>query len=95
MATREPLTISVPPPLAKKVKSLAKRQHQSTSELVREALRRYLTDVEREAAWRRVQAYGVGRAKKLGIRSEKQLQAILDEFRHGEKPARNGQSRRS
>jgi Arc/MetJ-type ribon-helix-helix transcriptional regulator len=88
------MTISVPPPLAKKVKTLAKQQHQSTSELVREALRRYLTDAEREAAWRRIQAYGAGKAKKLGVRSEKQLQAILDELRHDDKPARDGKSRR-
>ena len=65
MATRKPVTISLPPPLAKAVERLAKRQHQTTSELVRHALRRYLRDADSEAAWNRAVAYGRKKAKAL------------------------------
>jgi Arc/MetJ-type ribon-helix-helix transcriptional regulator len=80
---REPVTVSLPRPLANKIKALAKRQHQSTSELVREALRRYLADTDREAAWARARAFGAKKAKDLGIESEAQLQGLLYEIRHG------------
>ena len=82
MAYRKPITVSVPPPLEEEVKSLARKQHQTVSELVRAALRLYLTQAERETAWKRARGYGRKKAKALGITTEAQLQAILDELRH-------------
>ena len=94
MAYRKAMSVSVPPPLAKEVEHLAKRQHQSVSELVRAALRQYLDVVEQEAAWKRARAYGQRRARTLGIRTERQLQAILDELRHGREPVGDESARR-
>lgn len=84
VAYRKPVTISLPPPLLKDVERLAKKQHQTTSELVREALRRYLNDTEeRAAAWKRARAYGAKKAKVLGLSTEEDIYRLLDELRHG------------
>lgn len=89
MAQRKVLPVSLPPALDTEVKKLARRQHQSVSELVRAALRLYLDQAEREAAFKRALAFGKSRAKAMGIRSETQLQRILDELRHGKESSRN------
>ena len=83
MAYRKAVTVSVPPPLVEAVEKLAKKQHQTFSELVRAALRLYLDQAGREAAWKRARTYGRKKAQAVGIRTEAQLQAILDELRHG------------
>jgi Arc/MetJ-type ribon-helix-helix transcriptional regulator len=62
------------------VQNLAKKQHQSVSELVRAALRLYLDHTEREAALTRAFAYGRKRANQMGVASE--VQAIVDQPRH-------------
>ena len=80
MAYRKPASISLPPPPLKEVQRLAKRQHQTTSELVRAALRRY---VDQNNAWREALAYGRKKAKEQGIRSEEDVYRIMDEIRHG------------
>ena len=95
MAYRKPVSVSLPPPLVKEVGRLAKRQHQTISELVRAALRHYMSDVRAQAAaWKRARSYGAQRAKELGLRTEADVQAILDELRHGQAPARHATARR-
>jgi len=85
VAYRKPVSVSLPPPLIKEVERVAKRQHQTTSELVRAALRQYLTDVEaRRAAWKRARAYGTKKATELGIRTEDDVQRVIDEYRRGD-----------
>ncbi|MGH9342175.1 MAG: CopG family ribbon-helix-helix protein [Terriglobia bacterium] len=42
MRTRQTLTISLPPEMAKQVESTMKAEHRTRSELVREALRTYI-----------------------------------------------------
>ena len=87
MAYRKPVSISLPPALVKAVERLAKQQHQTTSELVREALRRYIRDVEADAAWQRAVAYGRRKATALGVRTDDELEDtisdIVNEYRHG------------
>ncbi len=84
MAYRKPVSISFPPPLLKEVERRAKKQHQTTSELVRAAIRQYLTDTAaRDAAWQSTLAYGEKRAKALGIKSEEDVYRIVEEVRHG------------
>jgi metal-responsive CopG/Arc/MetJ family transcriptional regulator len=87
VAYRKPVTISLPPPLLKEVERRAKQQHQTTSELVREALRRYLSEAEADAAWQRALAYGRRRAKQLGLRTDEQVEEYVNqmvhEYRHG------------
>lgn len=95
MAYRKPVSVSLPPPLLKEVERRAKRQHQTFSELVRTALRYYLDDsAAREAAWKRTLAYGTKKAKELGIRTEEDVYAVMQELRHGPSPTVHATSRR-
>lgn len=91
VAYRKPVTISLPPPLLKQVERRAKRQHQTTSELVREALRRYLREADTDAAWQRAVEYGRKKAKQLGLRTDDQIEEavsqIVNESRHGARTA--------
>lgn len=64
MAARTVLSVSLPPRMRREVERLAKREHRTLSELVREALRRHLWDSrrpERLAIGRRLTAqFGIG-----------------------------------
>jgi len=71
-------TISLPPPLYREVLKRAKANAMSTSELLREAFRRYLRE-ERE--WEEILAYGRSRARKAGVRTEKDVERLIDESR--------------
>jgi AbrB family looped-hinge helix DNA binding protein len=55
---------------------IAKEENRSRSELIREALRRYIA--EREL--RRLQRYGMKKAKELGLKEE-DVQRFIDEYR--------------
>lgn len=77
------LNIALPKDLVIKVDSVAKEEYRSRSELIREALRVYLKDKDE---WREIFEYGRKKAKELGIKSEKQIDDIVYEFRHGRKP---------
>jgi metal-responsive CopG/Arc/MetJ family transcriptional regulator len=98
VAIRKAVTISLPPPLAKAVERLAKKQHQTTSELVRAALRRYIDEADTAAAWQRAVAYGRRKAKALGLRNDDALETlitdIVNEYRHGTRSTRAAASRR-
>ena len=72
------LNISLPRELVKKVDKLAKKEYRNRSELIRQALRRYLED---RYEWENLLSYG----KKMGIKSEKQVNDIVYEYRHGRK----------
>lgn len=74
--TTETITFSLPPMLAKKAEKLMKAQGKTRSELLREALRRYIEDQE----WKKIYKFGEMQAKKLGIRPE-QVEDIVDEYR--------------
>ncbi len=70
-------TISIPPLLSREAVKVAKEEYRTRSELVREALRRYLEnrtlDRIRNKLSRRFQA--------LGIRSEEEIERLIDEGR--------------
>ena len=72
--------ISLPTALVKKADQLAKREYRNRSDLIREALRIYLKDMEE---WEQIFAYGKKQAKKLGIKSEEDVNKIVAEYRHG------------
>jgi len=58
------------------VEQLAKKERRTKSELVREALRRYIEDRE----WEAVRAYGSVRARALGI-TEADVDRLIHEHR--------------
>lgn len=76
------LNIALPRELVKKVDEVAKREYRNRSELIREALRVYLKDM---AEWQDLFEYSRKVGKKMGIKSEEDVDRIVYEFRHGKK----------
>ena len=76
MRTSKILPISLPREMLDNVTQLAKKEHRTKSELVREALRRYIEDKE----WETIRAYGAARAKARGI-TEADVDRIIHEPR--------------
>ena len=63
MRTSKTLSITLPPDMLARAVELAKREHRTMSELVREALREY----DRKGWWTEMNAFGQGRARELGL----------------------------
>jgi metal-responsive CopG/Arc/MetJ family transcriptional regulator len=74
------LNIALPKDLVKKVDQLAKKEYRNRSELIREALRVYLAKTER---WDNLLKAGKEYGKKMGIKSEEEVNKIVQEYRHG------------
>lgn len=75
--------IALPKKLVKKVDEVARKEYRNRSELIREALRAYLKDKDE---WQEIFEYGRRKAKEMGIKSEKEIDDIVYEFRHDRKP---------
>ena len=63
MRTTQTLSITLPPEMLARVVEMAKREHRTMSELVREALRQY----ERQNFWADMNAYGQAKAAERGV----------------------------
>lgn len=74
------VNISLPKDLLKKTDEVAKRQYSNRSELIRTALRSYL---EKRDEWDKLFAIGEKVVKRMGIKSEEEVNQIVSEFRHG------------
>lgn len=72
--------IALPKGLVKKVDEAAKREYRNRSELIREALRVYLKDIEE---WEDLFKYGRRTGKRMGLKSEDAVNKIVYEYRHG------------
>lgn len=79
------LNIALPRELVKKVDEAAKKEYKNRSELIREALRVYLKDMEE---WELIFKAGREAGRKAGIKSEADVDRIVYEYRHGTKPAK-------
>ncbi len=73
---RTTLTFSLPPEMAERVDQLVEEEGRTRSEVVREALRRYIDDSE----WQRLLDYGERRTRELGIGPE-DVERLVDEHR--------------
>jgi predicted transcriptional regulator len=71
---------TLPQPLKREVERAARREGRPTTAIIRTALKRYLED---EKAWAATLAYGERKAKELGLRSDKDIQRAIDEYRRG------------
>lgn len=76
MRSTKLITISLSSGLLKKAEQAAKEENRTRSELLREALRRYLEERE----WRRVYRYGETRARRLGV-DEEEVERLVDDVR--------------
>jgi CopG family transcriptional regulator/antitoxin EndoAI len=70
------ITLSLPPEMADKIEELMKEEGRTRSELLREALRRYVEEQE----WKKIYRYGERKAKEKGI-TEDQVEDIIDAHR--------------
>jgi CopG family transcriptional regulator/antitoxin EndoAI len=70
------VTLSIPPEMDRKITALMKKEGRTRSELLREALRRYMEERE----WKEILRYGQMRAKEKGI-TEDQVEDIVDAYR--------------
>lgn len=76
MRSTKLITISLSSGLLKKAEKAAREENRTRSELLREALRRYLEERE----WRRIYRYGETRARKLGV-DEEDIEQLVDDVR--------------
>ena len=77
------ITFSLSPAIADRVDQVMKQQGRSRSELVREALLRYMEECE----WRQLFQYGEQRARALGIGPE-DVSPLVEEYRAEVRPSR-------
>jgi len=84
MRTTTPITISLPTDLLQETQRVAREEARTRSELIREALRQYLAS----RRWQRLRQWGAETAERLGIKTEADLQRLLDEVRAGRRKAR-------
>lgn len=80
MRTSKSVSITMPAGILQQARRLARKESRTVSELVREALRRYL----REQTWDEINAYGRARAKDLGL-TEQDVVPLIHEFRSEER----------
>ena len=67
------IALSLPPEMVDKIEELMKEEGRTRSELLREALRRYMEEQE----WKKIYRYGEMKAREKGI-TEDQIEDILD-----------------
>ena len=75
---RRTTSISLPPSLYKEALRMAQAKGMTKSELFREALRRYQRD---EQEWQSLMAYGRRKAETAGIRTQEDVERLIDESR--------------
>jgi predicted transcriptional regulator len=76
MRTSKTLSITLPPEMLATAVEMARREHRTMSELVREALREY----ERKNWWAETNAYGQAKAHERGL-SESNVEKLVAEVR--------------
>ncbi len=74
--TTKTITFSLPPDMADRVTEIMKDEGRTKSELLREALRRYIEDRE----WRKLLRHGEQRAREQGIHPE-DVESVVNEYR--------------
>ncbi|MEK6617600.1 MAG: ribbon-helix-helix protein, CopG family [Nitrospirota bacterium] len=77
MRATRPITISLPEELLRDTERIAKEESRTRSELIRDALRQYLAS----RRWQRLRQWGADTAERLGLKTESDLQRLLDQAR--------------
>lgn len=79
MRTTKPITVSLPEDLLRETQRVAREEARTRSELIRGALRQYLAS----RRWQRLRQWGAETAERLGLKTEADLQRLLDKVRAG------------
>jgi metal-responsive CopG/Arc/MetJ family transcriptional regulator len=74
------LAVSVPPATAEEFDRLAEAEGRNKSELFREMLRVY-RGYRETRTFESLQRHGAAQARRLGIRDERDVERLIDEFR--------------
>ncbi|MEK7155078.1 MAG: ribbon-helix-helix domain-containing protein [Patescibacteria group bacterium] len=74
--------IALPSDLVARMDLVATDEYRNRSELIREAVRVYLED---KLEWNDIFEFGQKAAKRAGIKNEKDVNKIVQEYRHGKK----------
>ncbi|MDP2997768.1 MAG: ribbon-helix-helix protein, CopG family [Bryobacterales bacterium] len=69
-------SITLPPTMLREVEQLARREGKTVSDLLQEAVRRYLT----QAQLRELQVYGREQSERLGL-AEEDVERLIHEYR--------------
>ena len=70
-------TVSIPPPLSKKALKVARQEYRTRSELIREALRRYLENRALDSIRAKINR----RFKQMGVRTQEDIENLVDQGR--------------
>lgn len=76
------LAVSVPPDAAKDFERIAKEEGRNKSELFRQMLQVYRIWRETQR-FESLQRYGASQARRLGIKTEKDVERLIQELRRG------------
>lgn len=79
MRTTKPITVSLPADLLRETQRAAREEARTRSELIRDALWQYLASRRRQ----RLRQWGAETAERLGLKTEADLQRLLDKVRAG------------
>jgi CopG family transcriptional regulator/antitoxin EndoAI len=74
MRTSKTLSITLPPEMLARAEEMARQEHRTMSELVREALRQY----ERTQWWDSMNAYGRSKAEERGLTEADVVSAVRE-----------------
>jgi len=74
MRTTKPITVSLPLDLLEEAQRAAREEACTRTDLIRDALRQYLAS----RRWQRLRAWGAEAADRLGLKTEADLQRLLD-----------------
>lgn len=77
MRTTKTLSVTLPPEMLTRAEQLAKKEHRTMSELVREALRQY----ERKSRWDEMNEYGRASAAAAGVKNEQDVVEAIHSMR--------------
>jgi CopG family transcriptional regulator/antitoxin EndoAI len=83
------LSVTLPPEMLDNAERLAKKEHRTMSELVREALRQY----ERNSIWEEIGPYGRRSAARAGIKTEEDVVKMVHGFRRARRRRSKASSR--
>jgi CopG family transcriptional regulator/antitoxin EndoAI len=77
MRTTKPITVSLPLDLLQETQRVALEEARTRTDLIRDALRQYLAS----RRWQRLREWGAETAERLGLKTEADLQRLLDTAR--------------
>ena len=84
MRTTKPITISLPTNILRETERIAKEEVRTRTDVIRDALNQYVAS----RRWQRLRQWGAQTAERLELKTEEDLQSLLDRVR-----AQGGKSR--